>query len=141
MKGEDMNPDLKHREVTDLVLKAFYTVYNELGYGFLEIVYQNAMAIEATDLGLSVEQQVPIEVAYKERKVGHYEADLVINDLVIVELKAMEELVKKHEAQLLNYLKATRFEVGLLLNFGPEPSFKRKAFDNSQRHPILGWYS
>jgi GxxExxY protein len=129
---------LKHREITERVLKAFYNVYNELGYGFLENVYENAMAIETTDLGLTVGQQIPIEVVYKQRKVGHYEADLVINDLVIVELKAAEESSKKHEAQLLNYLKATRFEVGLLLNFGPEPSFKRKAFDNS-RKGSLSW--
>lgn len=132
--------DLKHREITKVVLKAFYAVYNELGYGFLENVYENALAIELTDLGLAVEQQVPIDVIYKTRKVGHYEADLVINDLVIVELKAAEELSKKHEAQLLNYLKATRFEVGLLLNFGPTPSFKRKAFDNS-RKGTLSWVS
>jgi GxxExxY protein len=129
---------LKHRKITDLVLKAFYNVYNELGYGFLENVYENAMAIKTTDLGLTVGQQVPIEVIYKQRKVGHYEADLVINDLVIVELKAAEELSKKHEAQLLSYLQATRFEVGLLLNFGPKPSFKRKAFDNS-RKGSLSW--
>ena len=129
---------LKYRELTECVLKAFYNLYNELGYGFLENVYENAMAIEGTDLGLTVGQQVPIQVTYKQRKVGHYEADLVINDLVIVELKAAEDLSKKHEAQLLNYLKATRFEVGLLLNFGPEPSFKRKAFDNS-RKGSLSW--
>ena len=122
---------LKHREITEIVLKVFYKVYNELGYGFLEKVYENAMAIELTDLGQTVGQQVPIDVIYKKCYVGRYEADLVVNDLVIVELKAAEELVEKHEAQLLNYLKATRFEVGLLLNFGPKPSFKRKAFDNS----------
>ena len=129
---------LKYRELTECVLKAFYNLYNELGYGFLENVYENAMAIEGTDMGLTVGQQVPIQVIYKRRKVGHYEADLVINDLVIVELKAAEDLSKKHEAQLLNYLKATRFEVGLLPNFGPEPSFKRKAFDNS-RKGSLSW--
>ncbi len=129
---------LKHREITELVLKAFYNVYNELGYGFLENVYENAMAIEGTDLGLTINQQVPIEVIYKKQKVGRYEADLVVNDLVIVELKAAEELSKKHEAQLLNYLKATRFEVGLLFNFGPTPAFKRKAFDNA-RKGTLSW--
>ena len=129
---------LKHREITEIVLKVFYKVYNELGYGFLEKVYENAMAIELTDLGQTVGQQVPIDVIYKKCYVGRYEADLVVNDLVIVELKAAEELVEKHEAQLLNYLKATRFEVGLLLNFGPKPSFKRKAFDNS-RKGNLSW--
>ncbi len=130
--------NLKHREVTELVLKAFYSVYNELGYGFLEKVYENAIAIEARDLGLKIAQQVPIEVIYKQQKVGYYEADLVINDAVIIELKAAEQLTDKHQAQLLNYLKATRFEVGLLLNFGPTPTFKRKAFDNS-RKGTLSW--
>ena len=129
---------LKHREITELVLKVFYKVYNELGYGFLEKVYENAMAMELIDLGQTVGQQVPIDVIYKKCKIGHYEADLVVNDLVIVELKAVEELVEKHEAQLLNYLKATRFEVGLLLNFGSKPSFKRRAFDNS-RKGSLSW--
>jgi GxxExxY protein len=129
---------LKHRDITDLVLKAFYSVYNELGYGFLEKVYENAKAVEAADLGLTVDQQVPIEVNYKRRRVGHYEADLVVNDLVIVELKAVQALTAAHEAQLLNYLKSTRFEVGLLLNFGPAASFKRKAFDNV-RKGSLSW--
>ena len=132
------NAILKHREITELVLKAFFNVYNELGYGFLENVYENAMAIEATDLGLKIGQQVPIDVIYKKCKIGYYEADLLVNDLVIVELKAVEDLGDKHEAQLLNYLKATQFEVGLLLNFGPKPSFKRKAFDNS-RKGSLSW--
>ncbi len=130
--------NLKHREITNLILKAFYTVYNELGYGFLEKVYENALAIEAAGSGLAVGQQIPIEVIYRQQKVGHYDADLTVNSLVIVELKAVQELTKAHEAQLLNYLKATRFEVGLLLNFGPEASFRRKAFDNS-RKGSLSW--
>ncbi len=130
--------NLKHREITNLILKAFYTVYNVLGYGFLEKVYENALAIEAAGSGLAVGQQIPIEVIYRQQKVGHYDADLTVNSLVIVELKAVQELTKAHEAQLLNYLKATRFEVGLLLNFGPEASFRRKAFDNS-RKGSLSW--
>lgn len=129
---------LKHEEITESILKAFYNVYNELGYGFLEKVYENAIAIEARDSGLKIAQQVSIEVIYKQQKVGYYEADLVINDAVIVELKAAKQLTDKHQAQLLNYLKATRFEVGLLLNFGPTPTFKRKAFDNS-RKGALSW--
>ncbi|MBI3535966.1 MAG: GxxExxY protein [Chloroflexi bacterium] len=127
------NQNLKHRAITNEIIKGFYSVYNELGYGFLEKVYENSMAIELSNLGLMVAQQVPIEVTYKEKSVGHYEADLVVNELVIVELKAAEELTKKNEAQLLNYLKATRFEVGLLLNFGPEPRFRRKVFDNARK--------
>ena len=128
---------LKHREITDLILNAFYRVYNELGYGFLEKVYENALSIEASDLGLSVSQQVSIEVVYKHHKVGYYEADLVVNDAIIVELKAAHALTAAHEAQLLNYLKATRFEVGLLLNFGPKPDFRRKAFDNQRKGNLL----
>ena len=127
------NPNLKHRDITEIILRAFYTVYNELGYGFLEKVYENSLAIELVALGLQVAQQVPIEVYYKEQRVGFYEADLVIEDAVIVELKSVEQLIDRHEAQLLNYLMATRFEVGLLLNFGPKPLFKRKAFDNARK--------
>ncbi len=129
---------LKHSQVTEQILKAFYTVYKELGFGFLEKVYENAMAIELTGLGLKVGQQVPIEVIYKQRRVGTYGVDLLINDCVVVELKAAQELTIAHEAQLLNYLKATRYEVGLLLNFGPKAGFKRKAFDNS-RKGSLSW--
>ena len=101
-------------------------------------VYENAIAIELTAMGLNVRQQIPIQVSYKQRIVGLYDADLVVNDLVIVELKAVDQIVEKHEAQLLNYLKATRFEVGLVLDFSPEPSFKRKAFDNA-RKGTLSW--
>lgn len=104
----------------------------------MENVYENAMAIELASLGLNVGQQMPIQVVYKNQKVGSCQADLVVDNAVIVEQKAAAELTDKHEAQLLNYLKATRFEFGLLLNFGPEPCFKRKAFDNS-RKGSLSW--
>jgi GxxExxY protein len=129
---------LKHSQLTEQILKAFYAVYRELGFGFLEKVYENAMAIELRNLGLQVKQQVSIEVAYKDQVIGRYDADLVINDLVIVELKSAQTLTDAHQAQLLNYLKATRIEVGLLLNFGPRAEFKRKAFDNS-RKGSLSW--
>jgi GxxExxY protein len=131
--------DLKHGEVTDAILRAFYRVYNELGYGFLEKVYENSMAIAARKLGLAVQQQVPIIVHFDDAVVGEYVADLLVNDLVIVELKAVKLLVDEHEAQLLNYLKATPYEVGLLLNFGPKPQHKRKVFDNSIKGG-LSWY-
>lgn len=130
---------LKHGEVTDVILKAFYRVYNELGYGFLEKVYENSMAIAARKLGLAVQQQVPIVVYFDNEAVGEYVADLLVNDLVIVELKAVKLLADEHEAQLLNYLKATPYEVGLLLNFGPKPQHKRKVFDNSIKGG-LSWY-
>lgn len=118
------------KDLTDKVLKAFYRVYNTLGYGFLEKVYERAMWLELQGMGLRCEQQKPIEVFYQEQKVGEYFADLVVEDRVIVELKAAEGLGEAHEHQLVNYLKATNIEVGLLLNFGKKPQFKRKVFTN-----------
>ena len=118
------------RELTDKILKAFYRVYNTLGYGFLEKVYENAMLLELRSMGLRCERQRPIEVFYKEHQVGKYFADLIVEDCVIIELKAAEGIVEEHEFQLINYLKATEIEVGLLLNFGKKPQFKRKVFTN-----------
>jgi len=120
---------LKHSETTGAIIKAFYSVYNELGSGFLEKVYENALAIELRSLGLIVEQQKPITVYYREILVGEYFADLVVNECVIVELKTSEAISRIHEAQLVNYLKATRYEIGLLLNFGKTAEYKRKIFD------------
>ena len=131
--------DLKHGAVTDLILKAFFRVYNELGYGFLEKVYENSMAIAARKLGLTVGQQVAIVVHFDAEVVGEYAADLLVDNLVIVELKAVKSLAEEHEAQLLNYLKATPYEVGLLLNFGPKPQHKRKVFDNPLKGN-LSWH-
>lgn len=124
--------NLKHSEITGNVIKAFYSVYNDLGYGFLEKVYENSLCVELRSLGLSVEQQKPISVYYKGSMVGEYFADLVVNDLLIVELKSVEALAHAHEAQLINYLKAPRYEVGLLLNFGKRAEYKRKIFDNEK---------
>lgn len=125
-----------HQEITDLIIKSFYKVYNSLGYGFLEKVYENALKIELLKIGLQVEQQKNIKVFYESEQVGEYFADLLVNDLVIVELKAAENLCEEHEAQLLNYLKATELEVGLLLNFGKEPQFKRKLYTNDRKKII-----
>ncbi len=131
-----METELLHKDITDLILKAFYNVYNKLGYGFLEKVYENAMIIELNDLGLKCERQKQIEVYYKNKNVGEYFADLIVNDLVIIELKAAESICSEHEAQLTNYLRATNCEVGLLLNFGKTPQFKRKIFKNEfKNHP------
>lgn len=128
--------DLKHRDVTDKILHAFFkVVYPQLGYGFLEKVYENAMVIALTALGLKVQQQVKISVYFQEQVVGEYFADLLVEDVVIVELKAASRLLLEHEAQLLNYLRATPYEVGLLLNFGPKPTFVRKAYDNERKTP------
>ena len=122
-----------HGDVTELIIKAFFKVYNTLGYGFLEKVYENAMRIELSKMGLNVLQQKNIKVFYEADQVGDYFADLLVNDLIIVELKAAESICEEHEAQLLNYLKATDIEVGLLLNFGKEPKFKRKFFTNDRK--------
>ena len=125
--------EFKHTDTTELIIKAFYKVYNALGYGFLEKVYRNALAIELRKLGLEVIQEARIAVYYGGEVVGEYFADLLVAGAVIVELKAVKRLLEEHEAQLLNYLKATPYEVGLLLNFGPKPEIKRKAFNNSRK--------
>jgi GxxExxY protein len=128
----------KHSDITEKIINAFYTVYNTLGYGFLEKVYRNAMAIQLGKLGLTVVPEAPIQVYYEGQLVGEYFADLLVAGAVIVELKARRQVTEEHVAQLLNYLKATPYEVGLLLNFGPKPQVKRKAFDNS-RKGTLAW--
>jgi GxxExxY protein len=128
------NTILKHSEITDKILHAFYrVVYPQLVYGFLEKVYENALAIVLNATGLKVQQQAKITVYFQEQVVGEYFADLLVEDVVIVELKAVSRLLAEHEAQLLNYLRATPYEVGLLLNFGPKPQFIRKAYDNSRK--------
>ena len=128
----------KHGEVTELIIKAFYTVYNMLGYGFSEKVYQNAMILDLLDLGLQVAAEHPIRVHYRGKIVGEFFADIVVNDCVIVELKSVKELLDEHEAQLLNYLRSTTIEVGLLMNFGPAAKFQRKSYDNG-RKGNLSW--
>lgn len=124
---------LKHSDITDKIIKAYYDVYNSLGYGFLEKVYENALQIELRKKGLFCVAQFPIEVFYEEQKVGQYFADILVEDSVIIEIKAAEVLVDEHEAQLINYLKATELEIGLLLNFGKKPEFKRKIFSNENK--------
>ena len=121
----------KYQDITEKIIKAFYNVYNSLGYGFLERVYENAMMIELKSLNLNCEKQKQIKVFYKNENVGEYYADIIVEDKVIIELKAAEGIVDEHEHQLLNYLKATEIEVGLLLNFEKKPQFKRQIFENS----------
>lgn len=125
-----MREEYLYKELTSEIISAFYKVYNELGFGFLEKVYENALYIELLKRGLGVEKQKPIKVQYDGNLVGEYFADLFVNDLVIIELKAVECLIQEHELQLINYLKATDVEVGLLLNFGAKPEIKRKIFSN-----------
>jgi GxxExxY protein len=134
-----MGDALKHADVTDKILHAFFKkVYPKLGYGFLEKVYENALALELCRVGLKVEQQAKIEVHYDGVVLGEYYADLLVDSVVIVELKAIQRLGPEEEAQLLNYLRATPYEVGLLLNFGPRPDFRRKVFDNANK-PSMTW--
>lgn len=128
---------LKHHDVTDEILKAFYRVYNTLGYGFLEKVYENALAIELRKMGHSVVQQSPIRVYYEGVVVGDYVADLVVDGKVVVENKSRDAIASEHEAQLVNELRSTDIEVGLLLNFGPKAEFRRKVFDNSRKKKTL----
>ncbi|VXB34961.1 GxxExxY protein [Flavobacterium sp. 9R] len=124
---------LLHRGITEAILKVYYEVYNELGSGFLEKVYQNAMYFELKEKGFKVEAQKQIKVYFKKQLVGEYFSDLLVEDKVIVELKAIEMLMDVHMAQIMNYLKATEIEVGLLLNFGEEPEFKRVIYTNDRK--------
>ncbi len=125
--------DYLHSEITDKIIGAFYDVYNALGYGFLEKVYENAFSIELRARGFVVEQQKQIRIHYRQQLIGEYLADMVINDLILLELKAARAITPIHKAQLLNYLKATPYEVGLLFNFGPHPKHTRKVFSNHNK--------
>jgi GxxExxY protein len=130
-----MNADrFKHKQTPDMILKSFYEVYNELGDGFLESVYENALYIILTGYGLCVERQKDISVFFRGKIIGDFKADLIVNGKVIVELKAVRALDPTHEAQLINYQKATNIEVGLLLNCGRKPEFKRFVYDNKRKN-------
>ncbi len=126
---------MKHEQITSKILRAFYDVYNELGHGFLESVYQRAMVMTLTAAGAIAETEFDIPVWFRGERIGDFAADLLVDRLVIVELKAARALEAAHEAQLLHYLRATEIEVGLLLNFGPQPEFKRLAYDNARIQP------
>ena len=123
----------KHSDLTSKILGAFFQLHKEMGFGFSEKVYQAALAILLEELGMIVEQQKPIKVYFHDKVVGEYVADMVVNSVVLLELKAVEKLVDAHSAQLLNYLKSTEIEVGLLLNFGPQAEFRRKIYDNARK--------
>ena len=128
-----MNADLKHGLVTDKILRVFYDVYNELGHGFLESVYHRSLVVALQSVGLNVCSPVDIPVWFRGTQVGRFEADILVENCVLLELKAARTLDPSHRAQLLNYLRATDIEVGLLLNFGERPEFKRVIFDNLRK--------
>ena len=117
-----------YSELTNKIIGSAYRVFKELGAGFLEKVYENAMIIELEEQGLQVQQQYPLKVYYKKQVIGDYYADLVVENKVLIELKAVTELTGIHEVQLVNYLKATGVKVGLLINFGEQLKVKRKVF-------------
>lgn len=123
---------MRHEEITERIIGAFYAVYNTLGWGFLESVYQKAMGIELSKRGLSIVPQAKIEVFYEGVSVGDFFADFLVAGVVIVELKAVERLAPEHDAQVINYLRASLIDVGLLMNFGPKPEFRRKIFERSR---------
>ena len=130
---EDRKPGLKHEELTERIIGVFYDVYNELGYGFLESVYRDAMVIALQEAGLKNQREVPVKVAFRGHSVGEFRADLLVEGVVLLELKTARALDKSHEAQLLHYLRSTQIEVGLLLNFGQRPQFRRLLFDNERK--------
>jgi GxxExxY protein len=123
----------KHWQLCNVIIAVFYTVYNELGHGFLENVYEEALALTLMEMGFKVARQVPVPVWFRGRQIGEYRADLIVNNAVLLELKAARALDSSHEAQSLNYLRATDIEVTLLLNFGPKPHFKRLVFANNRK--------
>jgi GxxExxY protein len=123
----------KHSEITDKIIRVFFEVYNELGHGFLESVYERSLEIALNSLGLKVFRQIQIPVWFRGKPVGDFTADMLVEDCVLLGLKAARALDPSHQAQLLNYLRATEIEVGLLLNFGLKPEFKRLIFDNPRK--------
>jgi GxxExxY protein len=129
----NMQTRLLHADVTDRVLKVFFEVYNELGGGFLESVYHKAFAMALRQAGLAISVQVAVPVFFRGSNVGDFVADITVNGCVLLELKAVSALDKVHEGQILNCLRATDFELGLLLNFGPRPQFKRIVLENRNK--------
>ena len=128
-----MNADLKYFALTQQIIGIYYDVYNELGTGFLESVYQKSLALALESAGLKVCSRIDIPVWFRGHQVGQFEGDLLVEQCGLLELKAARALGSAHQAQLLNYLRATEIEVGLLLNFGPKPEFKRVAYENSRK--------
>jgi GxxExxY protein len=125
--------DLKHHELTEQIIGVFFDVYNELGHGFLECVYEEALAIALTQAGIGIRRQIPVSVWFRMQPVGNFKADVLADGKVLLELKAARTIDLVHEKQLLNYLRATDVEVGLLLNFGAKPQFRRLVYENERK--------
>jgi len=134
---EQGSESLKHRELTEKIIGSFYDVYNELGHGFLESVYQQALTVALNAAGMKVEREVPISVRFRGHTVGDFRADLLVEGCVLLELKAARSIDQAHEKQLLNYLRATDVEVGLLLNFGVKPQFRGWFMEMKERKSAL----
>jgi len=128
-----VTPRFKYEKITGKTIGVFFEVYNELGYGFLESVYQDSLIIALNEAGLSAVKKIEIPVWFRGRRIANFEADVLVNNCVLLELKSARAIDKAHQAQLLNYLRATEIEVGLLLNFGLKPEFKRMIFDNPRK--------
>lgn len=128
-----MNTDLRHYELTQRIIAVFYEVYNELGHGFLESVYQESLILALKEVGLIAQSPIEIPVWFRGHQVGKFEGDVLVEKCVLLELKAARTLDSSHKAQLLNYLRATEIEIGLLLNFGVKPEFKRLIYDNPRK--------
>lgn len=126
-------PPMKHEELTQRIIGVFYTVYHDLGHGFLESIYQKAFTVLLKEQGFTFQEQMPIRIAYRGVDLGEFRADLVVDSMVLVELKAVQMLDSAHEKQVLNHLKATNIEVGLLCNFGPRPQVRRLVLDNDRK--------
>ena len=126
---------LKHRELTEKLIGIFFDIYNELGHGFLESVYEEAFAVSLAEQGIFFQRQMAVPVWFHGRTIGDFRADLLVDGKVIVELKAARQIDPSFEKQLLNYLRATEIEVGMLFNFGPEAVFKRYVFENNKKNP------
>jgi len=129
-----IDSNYKHSELTDVIIGVFYEVYNELGFGFLESVYRNSLHLALLEKGLAVEQEVPVTVFFRGKNVGDFRADLVVNGAILLELKTADHIVAAHESQVLNYLRSTSLELGLILNFGPKPQVRRLLLDNFRKH-------
>jgi GxxExxY protein len=128
-----IDSNFKYSELTDLIIGVFYDVYNELGFGFLESVYRNSLYLALLEKGLVVEVEAPVAVFFRGKNVGDFRADLIINKTILLELKTAEQIVAAHESQVLNYLRSTSIELGIILNFGPKLQVRRLLLDNSRK--------